>query len=1477
MALKAGALVFYNDPKDGVTSWAVGTCVEVGKKVTTRNVEDGSKHTDLHPQNVVVAREDLLDEDVNDLLLLTILHDATLLRCLRLRYYKDVVYTNIGAIVVALNPFNYKIPHYADAAMPAYLSEGAVIKKNLPHSWGVANNTYWEMINDQRNQCILVSGESGAGKTEAAKIVMKYLSAVSCLRGSDAQKEAARDVGVKILNASPILEAFGNAKTVRNDNSSRFGKFSKVKFDAEGYLVANHTTKYLLEKSRIITASRNERVYHAFYLAVKGKDAASFRLGAAEEYKSLTAGSCVNIEGVNDEEDYAECLVAMEKVGLTQAEAYAAWRLVGGILHFQNVVFEANGDAAKIASNTIPELELAVGAFMVDGAVLHKELLTTTRNLKGEIITSALKRSSAADGRDALSKVLYDGIFSWLVAKINTTTDLEGDSNWIGLLDIFGFEDFDFNSFEQVCINLANEALQNHYNTFIFEKDMKECESEGIDVSRVECPDNSPCLRLITGKLGLFELLDEECALGEGTDMAFLSKLEDHCKGKNPFFDKKRLATTSFIVKHYASDVSYEVDGFREKNMDPLKDSMKHMMRASRCPFTRSLISEPLIAGGRKVTVTMVFKQQLTELLALINTTNPHWIRCIKPHPNKKPRHFHGVSVMNQLSSSGVLGTVKIRKAGYPVRIPFDSFLRRYRICAPSAGHGKEGALAVLHGCQFAPAVAQVGATKVFLKSECFQELEVLREEALSTYARRLQRVQRGWRGRFDTFMQFVVVNAERILREQAEREARERDERERTLRAEADRIALEASQKEERERRKRDEELRHRTLWFNSARCVQRRVRGMLARMRTSRMLVEMYRAQHEARVEARMEAERKQADVLEADRLFHEQACLRDLAVRKAKMVEDAKQKERRERREFIAQQTRERLESKKQPQVSAEELRRAACDLQSKRKQEQQKAEDDKKKVLGEQAASNSNSRKEWDARRRKREKYFEARSAASDHRMDELSELYIYKRAVEHDLKEQHKDNPAPPVGPLPASQLSQLAKSLKIMQSPGVATTKGGLRLPYCVTPEVLSTMSERFIEAWQSKPGDILDELVANLSFPASPNSPTSDYVLILKICERLEEQYGKVHPGKTPLSLLLMRLLTQSGDDTDRMLTWKDAPAVMDPDVAKDEYRRKQSGRRNDGVFEEISQSLAALSLPEHDPHANLEAELRWIKAIGLIIALSEPLPVGKYGAPLVASLGHQPWEVVDYYRQLKPGHVLGIPSVLSCTKAPADRHAASPAKSCVQFSLAAVQEGLYLGALSQYPGEDEVVVPPFSVFSVSDSKSTPGGVHISAQCATVLGSYTPDMIAFRTSVLEDLGAAEGRLRKIKEMLVVHEQLKTLPTRPSQRLNPGAQSSSSAAYFELSKRMWQEREDWTQARDAVLAKEWDSTQQREQNARKKQHVVQNASLQMPPSAANVGPSPAMPGASPSLLSKQYRELERDYQQRIGSFVNSKP
>eukprot|EP01012_Entosiphon_sulcatum_P015936 TRINITY_DN20907_c0_g1_i1.p1 TRINITY_DN20907_c0_g1~~TRINITY_DN20907_c0_g1_i1.p1 ORF type:complete len:1208 (+),score=293.55 TRINITY_DN20907_c0_g1_i1:161-3784(+) len=772
-AITAGATCFYNSP---TSSWTVGNVESLDPKDTfTCKSKTGPGATNgaaaetagkLKKEDIfVITNLEILDESPDDLLMLTLLHDSTLMHALNLRYFKDVIYTYIGPIVVAFNPFKYNIPWYKDDMMPNYLAEGHTIKKNKPHSWSVAHNTFYEMLDNAQDQCVLVSGESGAGKTEAVKIVMKYLGAISCIKGTQEQKDAAQRVGHKLMQASPILEGFGNAKTVRNDNSSRFGKFMKVQFSRDGFLLGAFTIKYLLEKSRIVTAGPGERCYHSFYLLLLGKDCQKYNLDKnAKAYRSVNAGGTTTVEGVDDASDYNACLEAMNTVGITADEQTEIWKTVAGILNLLNVEFATSGEKSTYGGKDKEWIGKTVSLWQIDGATLEKELISTTREARGEMYTKELTVIQALDIRDSLVKALYDELFGWLVEKLNATAAVTADGNFIGLLDIFGFEDFQVNSFEQLCINLANETLQGHYNNYIFTKDMEECRSEGVDVTQVEFPDNTPCLALITEKMGILAMLDEECALGKGTDEGFLQKLGDQ-HGKHPFFEKKKLAKTSFIVKHYAGDVSYEVAGFLDKNRDTLKDDMKMLMRNSTSPFIKNLLAEPVDKAGKKITVGGFFKSQLADLMKLINSTNPHWIRCIKPHPAKKPLMWHGLSVFNQLSSSGVIGTVKVRKAGFPIRMFFMDFLKRFRLIKPGPLSDPRGTCqGIISHMKFASTVCQVGSTRVFMKTEPYVALEEAIAKAADQFIRVVQDWVRMWlAGKLSKELDFLA-NKEAII-----------------------------------------------------------------------------------------------------------------------------------------------------------------------------------------------------------------------------------------------------------------------------------------------------------------------------------------------------------------------------------------------------------------------------------------------------------------------------------------------------------------------------------------------------------------------------------------------------------------------------------------------------------------------------------------------------------------------------------------
>eukprot|EP01060_Flectonema_neradi_P036265 TRINITY_DN6929_c2_g3_i1.p1 TRINITY_DN6929_c2_g3~~TRINITY_DN6929_c2_g3_i1.p1 ORF type:complete len:1372 (+),score=332.35 TRINITY_DN6929_c2_g3_i1:58-4173(+) len=747
----AGSKVYYWEPDH---AWSIGEVeADDGKVFSVKGIDYSASKKGklltidkLSDDKVWPIREDVLDEDVDDLLDLTILHDATIQRCLFVRYMRDVVYTNIGAIVVALNPWNFKIPWYTDDNMPKYLAEGEVIKDNLPHSWAQAHNTWHDLRRDNENQTILISGESGAGKTEAAKIVMKYLGCLSCIHGSNEDKENAKKVAFNINQASPVLEGFGNAKTVRNDNSSRFGKFMKVQFNATGNLVGAYTIKYLLEKSRIVTSSKNERVYHAFYLLSKGSDAGKYNITDIQN-SHINAGEAIDIPGVDDGEDYSLCLTAMRDCGFSEDDIDAVWRVVAGVFHCLRTTFsEIDDDSCEVSSSGKEHLSIATGHWGVDVDNLCHEFTTLTLETREGPVEAKLNATKSLDARDAVCKALYDQVFGWEVEKINQNTDSGTGENFIGLLDIFGFEDFEYNSFEQICINLANETLQNHYNNFIFNKDMDDCRAEGIDVTEVKCPDNGPCLRLMTDKVGIFGLLDDECSMGKGSDSGFMSKVEENCSS-NPFFELKKLSKSAFIVHHYAASVVYTVEGWLDKNRDTLKPTMKSLMRSSSVPLIASLIPQH-DENAKKVTVGGFFREQLTLLMNLINSTSPHWIRCVKPHPAKKPLLIDGITMMSQLESSGVLGTVKIRKAGYPVRPTFVRFLGRYKVIVGGpypAMDSPAKTLAdfsqkVLQAAGFDKQKAQVGKTRVFLKNDANQKLEALRVKALQNHILCLKR-----------------------------------------------------------------------------------------------------------------------------------------------------------------------------------------------------------------------------------------------------------------------------------------------------------------------------------------------------------------------------------------------------------------------------------------------------------------------------------------------------------------------------------------------------------------------------------------------------------------------------------------------------------------------------------------------------------------------------------------------------------------
>ncbi|GMI64513.1 myosin XI A [Hibiscus trionum] len=493
---------------------------------------------------------------VEDMTRLAYLHEPGVLQNLKCRFDMNEIYTYTANILIAVNPFQ-RLPHlYANNMMEKY--KGAALGELSPHPFAIADSAYRQMINEKISQAILVSGESGAGKTESTKMLMQYLA----FMGGQNSNTEERSVEQKVLESNPVLEAFGNAKTVRNNNSSRFGKFVEIQFNEWGRISGAAIRTYLLERSRVCQVSDPERNYHCFYMlcAAPAEDVEKYKLGNPRTFHYLNQSNCIDLDVLDDSKEYLETRRAMDVVGINQAEQESIFRVVAGILHLGNVEF-AKGketDAAepkdvksRLHLKTVSEL------FMCDEKSLEDSLVKRIIVTRGESITKALDPDTAALSRDALAKIVYSKLFDWLVEKINISIGQDPKSKFlIGVLDIYGFESFKTNSFEQFCINLTNEKLQQHFNQHVFKMEQEEYKKEEIDWSYIEFVDNQDILDLIEKKPGgIIALLDEACMFPRSTHETFAEKLYQTFKDHKRFI-KPKLARTDFTICHYAGDVS---------------------------------------------------------------------------------------------------------------------------------------------------------------------------------------------------------------------------------------------------------------------------------------------------------------------------------------------------------------------------------------------------------------------------------------------------------------------------------------------------------------------------------------------------------------------------------------------------------------------------------------------------------------------------------------------------------------------------------------------------------------------------------------------------------------------------------------------------------------------------------------------------------------------------------------------------------
>ncbi|XP_029379947.1 unconventional myosin-X [Echeneis naucrates] len=707
---------------------------------------------------------------VEDMATLEDLHDGAIMHNLFLRYRQKHIYTYIGSILAAVNPYQPLPGLYERPAVELYSRRH--LGEISPHIFAIANECYRSLWKRLQNQCVLISGESGAGKTESTKLILKFLSAMSQHSLEASSRDGTSHVEEALLESSPIMEAFGNAKTVYNNNSSRFGKFVQLHFSQKGNIQGGRIVDYLLEKNRVVRQNPGERNFHIFYALLAGTNTQqreAFGLTPPDSYYYLRQSSGLNDKTINDEGTFQDVLNAMRTMQFTEENIGEVLRLLAGILHTGNIEFMTAGGAqvsSKSALGRTADL-LGLNSDQLAEVLTHRSMI-----LRGEEISTPLTVEQAVDSRDSMAMALYSQCFNWIIRKLNSRIRGREDFKSISILDIFGFENFDVNRFEQFNINYANEKLQEYFNKHIFSLEQLEYNKEGLVWVDINWMDNGECLDLIEKKLGLLALMNEESHFPKATDGTLLEKLHSQ-HSKNPFYVKPRVAVHFFGVKHYAGEVVYDVRGMLEKNRDTFRDDILNMLRESRLDFVYDLFEHVLSRNKqdtlkssskhRRPTVSSQFKNSLHSLMASLSTSNPYFIRCIKPNTRKMPDHFDQTVVLNQLRYSGMLETVKIRRTGFPVRRPFQDFCSRYKVLmrgvlVPDDPRGR--CIQLLSRYDSSSAEWQLGRTKVFLRESLEHRLEKQREVEVLRAAMIIQAHVMGYMARkqYRKLLQCIVV-----------------------------------------------------------------------------------------------------------------------------------------------------------------------------------------------------------------------------------------------------------------------------------------------------------------------------------------------------------------------------------------------------------------------------------------------------------------------------------------------------------------------------------------------------------------------------------------------------------------------------------------------------------------------------------------------------------------------------------------------
>ncbi|XP_028900194.1 myosin heavy chain, muscle isoform X12 [Zeugodacus cucurbitae] len=712
-------------------------------------------------------------EKAEDMSNLTYLNDASVLHNLRQRYYNKLIYTYSGLFCVAINPYK-RYPVYTNRCAKMY--RGKRRNEVPPHIFAISDGAYVDMLTNHVNQSMLITGESGAGKTENTKKVIAYFATVGASTKKDESQKNKGSLEDQVVQTNPVLEAFGNAKTVRNDNSSRFGKFIRIHFGPSGKLAGADIETYLLEKARVISQQSLERSYHIFYQIMSGSVA-----GVKEycmlsnniyDYRIVSQGK-TTIPSVDDGEEYQIVDQAFDILGFTAQEKQDVYKITAAVMHMGGMKFKQRGREEQAEQDGEEEGGRVAKLFGCDTAELYKNLLKPRIKVGNEFVTQGRNVQQVTNSIGALCKGVFDRLFKWLVKKCNETLDTQQKrQHFIGVLDIAGFEIFDYNGFEQLCINFTNEKLQQFFNHHMFVLEQEEYKREGINWDFIDFGmDLLACIDLIEKPMGILSILEEESMFPKATDQTFADKLVNTHLGKSAPFQKPKppkpgQQAAHFAIGHYAGVVAYNITGWLEKNKDPLNDTVVDQFKKSQNKLLVEIFADhPGQSGGAEqakggrgkkgggfATVSSAYREQLNSLMTTLRSTQPHFVRCIIPNEMKQPGLVDAHLVMHQLTCNGVLEGIRICRKGFPNRMVYSDFKMRYMILAPAImaaeKQPKNAAAKCLESVGLDPDMYRIGHTKVFFRAGVLGQMEEFRDERLGKIMSWMQGWARGYLAR---------------------------------------------------------------------------------------------------------------------------------------------------------------------------------------------------------------------------------------------------------------------------------------------------------------------------------------------------------------------------------------------------------------------------------------------------------------------------------------------------------------------------------------------------------------------------------------------------------------------------------------------------------------------------------------------------------------------------------------------------------